>query len=77
MVAGTASYANSYIEAAVNKKIAGEGMALIIAGWYPEALNLTNPDTGLLVLVEEGTENASTSLEYDIGIIQTILERIA
>ena len=74
---GTASYANNYINAAVQKNIAGEEMALIITGWYTKALDLTNPDTGLLVLVEKGTENASNSIEYDLGIIETIIKRIS
>ena len=52
-------------------------MAIIIAGAYPDDINRENPHTGLLVLVEEGTEHASDQAQYDADIIGNITRKIA
>ena len=73
MVAGDALYVNNYISAAKQKNILREEYALLITGWLPKALNRSNPDTGILALVEKGTEIAANLLEYDVGIIEVIV----
>ena len=74
IVVGDATYVNSYISAAVQKNIVGEGRAILIIDSYPESINRSNPDTGLLALVEEGTENATNEVEYDVCIMKKIMK---
>ena len=68
-----------YISAAVQKNIAGAGRAIVIMGILARSLEARPEaqENGLLLLTEEGTEEAGSEVEYDIGIINSTLERLA
>ena len=68
-----------YISAAVQKNIAGAGRAIVIMGILARSLEARPEaqENGLLLLTEEGTEEAGSEVEYDIGIIITTIERLA
>ena len=63
----------------MQKNIAGAGRALLIMGCMARSLEARSEaqETGLLLLTEEGTEQAGSEIEYDIGIINTTLVRLA
>ena len=79
IVAGDVGSVAGYISAAMQKNIVGAGRAILIAGCMARSLEARSEpqENGLLLLTEEGTDEAGSEVEYDIGIINTTIERLA